>query len=255
MFTWLFSKNKVKTNKVYNGFHWDHWWAFFGFETLNNDSGILLNTINQIIEKWDFYKIDRKYWIWKESYNNIDIKAIVHSWDMASCFPEMNSEISIQYENKTINIWAHVNGIEAQMEGVWKKTFGLNFFATDYLENKEYYKKNKELQMSLSAFAYVVKESEKLSSWFSEDMVGYMPSQQVSDSSVYDFIGKIIDFKEYSFKGIEWFIIKTKLINNWEDPDFFVLDIFVNKENMRVEKLEKDMKITGCFWLQWKISK
>ncbi len=255
MFKSLFAKKRIKINKINHGSHGDHWSAFFGFENLSKDQNILLDRINQLIESKKAKKIDKKYSIIKENLGNINIKIITDSQGMVSCFPVLESKNKIPFENKAINEWNHVDNIEAQIGGSGRKTFGLSFFATDYLENKKIYQQNQELEIILSGFAYVVQKSEKLPDKFSEDFVSYMPNQQTDGRSVYDFIGKIIDFKEYSFEGIDGFIITTKLINHEEIEDFFVLDIFVNKQNLKIEKPKKDMRISGCFWLQGNIAK
>ena len=39
-----------------------------------------------------------------------------------------------------------------------------------------------------------------------------------------------------------------------ENPDFFTVDMFINKENMRIDKLENGMRITGALWLQGEIA-
>jgi hypothetical protein len=255
MFKSLFAKNKIKINKVNHGSHGDHWGAFFGFENLIKDQDILLGRINQLMESKKAEKVDKQYSVIKENLGNIDMKVIVDSQVMVSCFPSLESNNKIPFENKIVNEWNHVDGIEAQIGGSGRKTFGLIFFATDYLENKKIYQQNQELEINLSGFAYVIQESTKLPDNFSEDFVSCMPNKQINDSSVYDFVGKIIDFKEYSFEDIDGFIITTKLINHEEMEDFFVLDIFVNKQNLKIEKPKKGMRISGCFWLQGNIAK
>lgn len=255
MFKLFFARKRIKINKINHGSHGDHWGAFFGFENLAKDQNILLGRINRIMESKKAEKIDKQYSIIKESLKDIDIKIIVDSQGMSSCFPAMVSNNKIPFENKIINEWKHVDNIEAQIGGLGRKTFGLSFFASDYLENKKIYQQNKELEINLSGFAYVIQESKKLPDNFSEDFVSYMPNQQTKNSSIYDFFGKIIDFKEYAHEGIHGFIISTKLINHEEMEDFFVLDIFVNKQNLKIEKPKKGMRISGCFWLQGNIGK
>lgn len=251
----FFSKNNIKINKVDHGSHGDHWSAFFWFENLEIDVNILMDRINHALEDKKSEKINNQYSLVKESLENIEIKIILNFQEMASCFPVLNSNNKIPFFNTAVNERAHVDNIEAQIIGSWRNTFGLNFFATDYLENKKVYHQTQNLEVNLSGFAYVIQESQKMWDNISEDFVWYIPSQQTRDKSVYDFIGTVIDFKEYSFENIEGFIIKTKLINQHEMEDFFVLDIFVNKQNLRLEKLEKNMKISWCFWLQGNIAK
>jgi hypothetical protein len=44
-----------------------------------------------------------------------------------------------------------------------------------------------------------------------------------------------------------------KLINHDTIEDFFSLEVFVNKENIQLEKLEKGMRVEGLMWLQGNI--
>ncbi|KKR49221.1 MAG: hypothetical protein UT86_C0001G0193 [Candidatus Magasanikbacteria bacterium GW2011_GWC2_40_17] len=253
MFESLFSKNKIKIKGIKQGSHGDHWGAFFGFQNFRSNPKILLDKIEKILDNKNSIKIDNKYSKSVENIGQVDLIVISDNKGMASCFPLLNTKYNLPFESKEINERNHVGNIEAQIIGGGRKTFALNFFATDYLNNKQIYKTTKELKINLSAFAYVIKESENLPDKFSNDFVTYMPNTESTYGDVYDFIGKIIDFAEYNHEDIEGYIVKTKLINNEKMEDFFNLDIFVNKENMRIENLKRGTRISGCFWLQGNI--
>ncbi|MFK7969163.1 MAG: hypothetical protein AB8F95_02295, partial [Bacteroidia bacterium] len=89
-----------------------------------------------------------------------------------------------------------------------------------------------------------------------EDFAAYMPNQDIPQPTYYDFIGVLIDFKAVNITDTNvGYLTKVKLINDDADPDFFTVDMFINKENVRIENLEKGMKITGVLWLQGEIEK
>lgn len=255
MFKSFFSKNKIIIKGINHGAHADYWGAFLGFENFNKDQKILIERINKYLQEKKAKPIDKKYSIIQKNLGDvIDTVIIVDKQDVASFYPIMKSEKVMPFEGNQIHEWNHFDNIEAQILGAGRKTFALNFFATDYLENKKIYQQKKQLNINLSGFAFVIQASTKLPDNFSEDFVSYMPNQQTDDGSVYDFIGKIIDFRKYSYEDIHGFIISTKLINDPQIEDFFVLDIFVNKQNLKIDELKKGMRISGCFWLQGKIA-
>lgn len=254
MFKFLFHKNKIKVNGITHGSHGDHWGAFFGFEKISTNPQLLLNELVKVVGENKGIKIDNKYSQTIKNMGVVDIIVISDAQKISSSFPNLKSKYTLPFVTKEINEWNHADNIEAQIIGGGRKTFALNFFATDYLKNKKIYKTNKELNINVSAFAYVIKQSSNLPDNFSDNFVAYFPNMQVSDGSVYDFIGKIVSFEEYKQNGINGFVIKTKLINHEKMEDFFVLDIFINQDNMRIEKPKKGMRIFGCFWLQGNIA-
>ena len=85
----------------------------------------------------------------------------------------------------------------------------------------------------------------------SDDFAAYMPSQNIPRPTYYDFIGVVIDFETASITSDNFgYIIKLKLINQEDNPDFFTVDMFINQDNMRFDNLEKGMKVTGLLWFQ-----
>jgi hypothetical protein len=79
-----------------------------------------------------------------------------------------------------------------------------------------------------------------------------MPSSQLPRQTYYDFIGKVIDFEAVQINPLNQagYIAKVRLVNDDSDPNFFTVDVFMNKDNMRIPSLEKGMKISGLLWFQ-----
>jgi hypothetical protein len=83
-----------------------------------------------------------------------------------------------------------------------------------------------------------------------------MPHKEMSEFGCFDFIGLLEDFREIKVmdnRKSEGFILKVKLITNEDDPDFFTIEMFVNKQNMNFEDLTIGMQLTGLFQLQGQI--
>jgi hypothetical protein len=53
--------------------------------------------------------------------------------------------------------------------------------------------------------------------------------------------------------SVKGYILKLKLITHEESEDFFTIDAFVNKENMRFENLTKGMKVTEQYSFRVKL--
>lgn len=165
----------------------------------------------------------------------------------------------IPYATKEIVEWKHMNNSEAEIKGGGRKTFGFDFFPTDYASNRSVYLQNKEIQIHVSAIALDVDKSnvdQNTELKFSEDFIGYMPSSSLPRQTYYDFIGKIEGFEEIKLDNhTQGYIAKVKLINNDSDPNYFTVDIFMNKENMKIQTLEIGMKIAGLIWFQGELVK
>lgn len=178
--------------------------------------------------------------------------------EILSPFPYVETSYILPFETKRIVEWSHSEYKEAEIEGGGRATFGLSFYATDYAVNKEKYQTEKKLNIRISAVALVLDTSdftEVNGVPLSPDFCTYMPNNDLSTSAYFDFIGVLNDFKPCKIQeGNEGYLLNVKLINQEEDPDFFTIDMFINKENMRFDTLTKGMKITGAFWLQGEIA-
>ena len=136
------------------------------------------------------------------------------------------------------------------------------FLATDYAENKEIYVSKKELELNVSGIAFVLDihkaDNSDSEPKYSKDFTMYMPNNDLPNYACFDFIGELEGFKESNLlegNKVQGYLLNVRLITNEEIKDFFTIDIFVAKENMRFSELEKGMKLTGMFQLQGRIAK
>ena len=89
-----------------------------------------------------------------------------------------------------------------------------------------------------------------------DDFVGYMPSSEYGKYSVLDYVGKILELREITETdfGINGYIAKLRLIQMDEDKDFFVVDTFINKDNINVPNIKVGDRISGIMWMQGQLA-
>lgn len=267
----LFKKNnkesitahpEIKISETDNGSHGDNIGGLIGFNSINEEGG--RNFINEMIAKSMIEKSEmttKSYELKSISISNnprLKLRVLTDTRNVISAFPYLKTNYKLPYSTKEIIEWRHVNKSEAEIKGGGRNTFGFDFFPTDYAINKSNYLQNKEFKLKVSAIAFVVDKSETSQNTevkFSEDFVSYMPSSNLQRQTYYDFIAKVIDFEVVQLNNSSnGYIAKVKLINDDSDPDFFTVDMFMNRENMRIPSLEIGMKISGLLWFQGELA-
>ncbi len=246
----------VPIEKVKEGSHGDHWAGLFGFTQFYNNQQMGMEMLTLISHKGTKTPINDQYFKQELDYPSLTLKSINSQKELITAYPVIKASHSIATNTKVIKEWQHANKTEAQIESKGKNTFGLSFFATDYLENKTLYQTKFDLNIQLSGIAYSVAGPPTMEQ-MAEDFVGYLPNSEHGKFSVLDFVGKILELKpihETEF-GIEGYIAKLRLIQMEEEKDFFVVDTFINKENMEIPSIAVGDRISGTMWLQGEIAK
>lgn len=254
---------EITISEIDNGSHGDNIGGLIGFNTLNDESG--RNLINELIAKAMSSQAEiatKSYQLKATSISNnpnLKLRVLTDTKNLLSAFPYLKTNYKIPFATKEIIEWKHMNNCEAEIKGGGRNTFGFDFFPTDYAVNKSKYLENKELQLHVSAIAFLVDKSEinqDTEVIFSDDFVSYMPSSNLPRQTYYDFIGKVIEFEEVTLdNGNQGYIAKVQLINEDSDQNFFTVDTFMNKENMRLPTINVGMKISGLLWFQGEIAK
>ena len=149
--------------------YWDHWWALYWFEKFQT-SEEQRESLKTILMSTEGKTIVWKYKQWFIDFNDFCINIITLNKNLVSWFPQIHTSKSIDITIKKVNEWEHVDGVEWQIEGKWKDTFWLSFFATDYLKNKDLYKNKTKLAICLSWMAYSVEKAWKME-WFADNFV------------------------------------------------------------------------------------
>lgn len=256
----------IKILSIDTGSHGDSFGGLIGFGFLNSENG------RQLINKYmAFCSIQKPVLTKKElgihqaifqeekgSITKLGIRILTVAGKIHSAYPYLQTKYTIPFTTKQIIEWSHVGNLEAEIKGGGRDTFGFGFFATDYAVNKDKYKSSNKLNIKISAVGLVLDKSDitEISGQnISDGFATYMPSKDIPRPTYYDFIGVLIDFESVNIteKNVGY-IIKVKLINEESNPDFFTVDMFINKENMRIENLEKGMRITGALWFQGELA-
>jgi hypothetical protein len=248
----------VAVTKVTEGDLHNTWCGIFGFEYLRNGGGgdRLMNEYAATLIEPD-KKLHGQFQIATRDQDCFYYKGITSGGKAVSLIPVIKTAERIPVRNKTIEEWGHVQNAEAIISGNGRETFGVTYFATDYAENREKYRNTPTLEMHLAGILFVLDkrgpDDDSKEHKLSDDFAGYMPNNDLAALGCFDFIGVLEDFTEVLPGGVAelaGFMMRVRLINNPDIPDFFTIDMFVNKTNMRFSDPEKGMKITGMFQLQ-----
>jgi len=187
--------------------------------------------------------------------DTVGVRAIRNSTrDAISSYPYLPATGILPFKTKKIVEWEYGGGgLEAELEGIGKDIYALGFFATDYVIHKHIYISNPSINIRLSAFALVADKftDDSSESLLSEEFTSYLPSDRFNSFSYFDFIGKILDIKEVSIvKDRSGYLAKVKLLTDENDDNFFTIDIFINRQNLKISSLETGMRISGLLWFQ-----
>ena len=260
------SDKSIEIISIDNGSHGDNFGGLIGFGFLNSENGgklineyMAFSSIQKPILTQEGLGIHQAIFQEEKGMNKrLGIRTLKSGENILSAYPYLQTNYTVPFTTKQIFEWSHIGNLEAEIKGGGRDTLGFGFFATDYAINKDKYKSNKKLNIKVSAIGLVLDKSDVTEiggQKVSEDFASYMPNQDIPRPTYYDFIGVLIDFKPVNITDENGgYIAKVKLINDESNPDFFTVDMFINKENMRIENLGKGMKITGAFWFQGEIA-
>ena len=196
----------------------------------------------------------------KTEFEDVRFKTIFTE-EMSTIIPEVKTDYTLDFETRAIREWENALNLNAIVAGPARDTFGVWFFATDYAENRNTYLTQPHLKVNVSGIVFILDVHTNTDlpdgTKMNEDFTTYVPSQDLPNYACFDFIAQLVDFKETTLledRSIKGYILKLKLITHEENEDFFTIDAFVNKENMRFDTLTKGMKVTGALQLQGKIA-
>ena len=149
--------------------------------------------------------------------------------------------------------WEHVDGIEAQVIGVFKDTLQIIFFATDYLENKKKYLKGGSLNISPTGIAYSVDSQADLPDRFSADFCTFIPNSQTSIDDDYDFVSNVLSISDVKLKGENLKHLEIRLYNGSNRSGTANLPVITNAKNILCRGLDVGDKVSGSLWMQGRI--
>jgi len=242
---------KVKVEKINTGSHGDHWGAYLGFDNLRQSPQRLINILEQVSEKKCIGQ-SRGYSIHSIGREGMDINVLcqLKSQKIRTGFPVVQNAKSFDLKNSAVIEWSHMDGIEGLVRGSVADTFGVTFFATDYIEQEKRYKSEEQFRVCLAGMAYSVGSPPELTEGFSADFVCYLPRTVSQSSDVYDFVGKILKFEPYEDKFVSGYFLEIELVSG-ENP--FVLPVYVHRDNLDTE-LSVNGRVGGVLWIQGRIN-
>lgn len=238
------------------------WCGIFGFENYRNQTGSqVLREHFALAMMSEPVLIKNNVTIKQLEYDSVILKGILSDERPSGIVPVIKTTYSLDVVNKQITEWENAGNLHAIISGGGRDTFGLDYLATDYAENRERYHSQKAHQMNISGIVFVLDKSKPQDPngelKYSEDFTAYMPSQDLKNYACFDFIGELEDFKETTLlenAGLKGYLLKVRLITNSDFKDFFTIDMFVTPENMRFNELVIGMKLTGMVQLQGQIA-
>jgi hypothetical protein len=251
------------TIKKSNNLYLDNTWCgIFGFESYRKPNG------NQILTEYfalamtkDFTFNNHNISTTELTYTGITFKSVSRKDTPIVFLPVIQTEYIIDVENKEIIEWENFDDLQAVVSGSGRDTFGLTYLATDYAENKAVYLSTKKLKIKISGIAFVLDISNIHQSEgelkYSENFTTYMPNKDLPNYACFDFVGQLEHFKEICLledNSLKGYLMKVRLITHPDISDFFTIDIFVTRENMRFKELTIGMKLTGMFQMQGQIA-
>lgn len=241
----------VPVEEIHQGSHGDHWGAMIGFEKMAKDETAMERIIEALAAKSEKSRVTGNYSSRTIKRDAFSFKAIDAGRQLITAFPIVHSVEYIPFTSKNIREWAHAGGVEAQIAGLGRNTFGLLFFATDYLEKKEKYFSTPFLEIALSGIALSAGKAGKMEG-YADDFVGYIPNEKYKHFSIMSYVGRILSLAPVSDAelGIEGYSMVLQLIQHPEKYDFFQLSVFVNIANVQVPSLAVGDRIAGDIWLQ-----
>ena len=117
------------------------------------------------------------------------------------------------------------------------------------------------MNIRVSAFAFELEENDISQASngmkFSADFATYMPVKGSPRPSNFVFFGILYDFTEVTINGYSsGYITKIKLISEIDNSDLniFTVDIFINKEHLRINELKTGMKVRGTLLFNGEIA-
>jgi hypothetical protein len=237
------------------------WQGLCGFEYITTEEGnkAVGEYLNNSLSTPAVLEVDG-FKVHSAVSGNFSTHALVKDNQIYAAYPELQTDYILLVEIKQIHQWENVFDLLATVKGNGRSTFGFSFFALDYASNKAKYLSTPMLNMHISGIAmvmdlYEVDATSEVK--MSEDFTAYMPNKDVLNNSMHDIVGQVVAMEPVHALGNEklnGYIIKTRLITTEEDANFFTIDIFVNKQNMRCAALHVGMKVTGVVQFQGRIA-
>lgn len=235
------------------------WGGIFGFGTYRNGDGYQMLLEQMALAAMQTPDIQTEnFAVHTLDWGVLKLKAVMQEGAPKTFLPIIQTENVCEVETTEIAEWEQVDNLEAIVSGRGKNTFGISYYATDYAENKHLYQSRVVQNIALSGIAYVVDVyTPKSDQPFGQtkDFAAFLPTASLPNQACYDFIATVrsVGIVQLFENQTMALILQVNLLNHPEIPDFFLFDLYVCPENMRLETIQAGMMLTGVFQMQGRI--
>ncbi|MHB9134684.1 MAG: hypothetical protein ACYDBB_26735 [Armatimonadota bacterium] len=251
MFNWFAKKPKaaVKITKTTADAHGVPWKTVVG-----SDNPLLQEIVQRELDQAEQVAEPRPGMVRvQRTHGRLPMLGVVERGYCHTFYPVLVTSRAIPVTVKEIIEWEDGQSVEAQIIGSGRNTFGLSFYATDYLEHAHRYQAGGELMVSLAGLAYKIEGPPETPEGFHEQYCAYMPHHGDWDTSDFGFIGQILSVEDITICGESCHIIDVRIINGTADSPSFALELLANARHVTTPLIAGN-RAGGFFWLQGRLA-
>jgi hypothetical protein len=193
---------------------------------------------------------------WGGNANNPYLRVATINDQREAIYPYLQTDIKSNFYPKQIIEWNNGHPvIEAEIEGSLNNDTPVCFFATDYAVNKHAYQNQRMIEVQLSAFVLVLYKSDRNTNDIDQQPKGFKPSKNFSNKSYFSFEGVILEIKGTSVDSLSiGCVMAVKFAHNKMSGKHLVINAYVSNDNIKADKIQKGMLVTGRLWFQGEIA-
>jgi len=229
------------------------WAGLFGAINVLNDHDYPYEIAHKILENHNA-EVPGGYWNYEEETGPLTINILLEEYNVIAISGWLKTNFSFISKIISIGEWAVVYNLGAQVAISIKGRLLIAAQAVDYHKNKKLYGNllGKEHNCSIGAIAL---RMDKLpaSSGFAENSCGYLPEDiHKPGNPFYRFTGIVMNHQiiKSNSIGIEGYVIEMRLVSLPENENYFVVNMFLNKENLFYEDFKNGGRVSGIAMFQ-----
>jgi len=229
------------------------WAGLFGAIIVLNDHDYPYEIAHKILENHNA-EVVCGYWNYEEETGPLTISILLEEYNVITISGWLKTNFSFISKIISIGEWAVVYNLGAQVTVSLKDQLLIIAHAVDYHKNKKLYANllGKEHNCSIGAIALRM-DKLSASTGFDENSCGYLPEDIYKpESPFYRFTGIVINHEILKSNSIfiEGYLIEMRLVSLPENGNYFVVNMFLNKENLFYEDFENGDRVSGIAMFQ-----
>lgn len=245
--------DKIGITSIDDNHYIPQWAGLFGGINVLNQRDYPYQFACKILEHYTG-EIPNGYWHCEEEKEWMNWRIMMSGYDFFTITGWLKNNYSFPCTVISISEWSVINNMAAQA-AIWvKDKLLIHAQAVDYSKNKQSYTAlvEKKHELWISAIALRMDKAETATG-FSENSCGYIPEDiNKPDSPFYQFTGIILNRKSINHlsSGIEGYVFEMRLVSLPADENYFVINMFLNKENLFTENFNNGDRVTGIAMFQ-----